>query len=467
MILASYPGLLTEFLAFPMNIFRADCATGWYFVIEYLGWTRLWPLLLSGVAVVLASRIPWREPSPKGMFLMALPVVLFSMVVLTGPAPHPLIYSVQDSSKAWLTGGKRVVPSLSRPTRSFSLADKASDVASTQLRNAKRLRYDHVLIFVMEGVTTDRFEREFLSRPQGYYAKVRDRSAWFSGYHTTNLDSYTSLIAMLTSVQVPYRCYANPHSYDAVNDSPNLVAALRQQECHTLYVSTAQYHPFIPVRRDWDRIMLMSDFPQREGLVTVAGSKVEEGVEDRAAIPAIVEFVKTHPRTLVMQEMLVGHSPQWMARMRKSQLEYYDEILLELLRDLEENQLIDRTLLVLVSDHGDRANSANARNYNVPLLVAGQGISPMRTSSLLSHMDLQQVICHFLADQPLPQGSESLLTVGSTERWVYGKVTARGNHLFIDNDTGAILSSHGRLNALSLYEQFQGLLNAFVLRYQP
>jgi hypothetical protein len=65
---------------------------------------------------------------------------------------------------------------------------------------------------VLEGVTTARFEQEFLTRPQGYYAHVRDRSVYFDEYHTTNLDSYTSLIAMLTSVQVPYRAYADPSS---------------------------------------------------------------------------------------------------------------------------------------------------------------------------------------------------------------------------------------------------------------
>jgi len=36
LLLSSYPGLLTEFLAFPMNIFRADAATTSFFVAEFL-----------------------------------------------------------------------------------------------------------------------------------------------------------------------------------------------------------------------------------------------------------------------------------------------------------------------------------------------------------------------------------------------------------------------------------------------
>ena len=61
MLLASYPGLLAEFLAFPTNVFRADAASGWFFVSEYLGWTGLWPLLVSVATVTLASRVPLRS----------------------------------------------------------------------------------------------------------------------------------------------------------------------------------------------------------------------------------------------------------------------------------------------------------------------------------------------------------------------------------------------------------------------
>ncbi len=464
-LLASYPGLLAEFLLFPTNVFRADGASGWFFVSEYLGWTGLWPLLVSGAMVALASLLPWPVPRPKRLMIVVVPVLLLSAVSLTNPAPQPLVYSVQDLMKGWLTGGRRIVPSLSRPTGTSPL-DKASAAEDSRLDDVKPLRYDHVLILVLEGVTTDRFEREFLSRAQGYCAKLRDRSAYFQGYHTTNLDSYTSLVTMLTSVQVPYRAYANPGSYEHVNDAPSLAAALRHRGFATLYISTSEHHPFIPVRESWSRVMLMRDLPQREGWVAVSGSKVEVGLEDRAATPAILEFVSSHPKTLVMHELLFGHSPKWMAKTGKSQAEYDDEYLLELLRGLEQKQLLDRTLLVVVSDHGDRAESANVENYRVPLLISGCGIPPSRTSTLYSHMDFQQIVSHYLADAQLPEGRESFRSVGSTERWVYGEITSSGAFLFIDNDTGAVLASRGTIDALSIYQKFQSQLNTFAARYQ-
>ena len=185
-----------------------------------------------------------------------------------------------------------------------------------------------------------------------------------------------------------------------------------------------------------------------------------------AATPAILDFVSSHPKTLVMHELLFGHSPRWMAKTGKSQAEYDDEYLLELLRGLEQKRLLDRTLTVVVSDHGDRAESANVENYGVPLLISGRSIPPSRTSVLYSHADLQQIIVHFLADRKLPKGRESLLTVGSTERWIYGEITSSGSYMFIDNDTGAVLANQGRLDARSIYERFRGQLNAFAARYQ-
>lgn len=251
-----------------------------------------------------------------------------------------------------------------------------------------------------------------------------------------------------------------------MNEAQNIVATLRGAGFGTLFVSTAEYHPFVPVPRDWTRVIGMRDLQQREGWVAVTGSKVEAGVEDRAALPAIADFVSSHSRTLVMHEMLFGHSPRWIAKTGKSQLEYYDAYLLELVRDLQQQELLDRTLLVVVSDHGDRADSFDVENYRVPLLVSGRGIPPSKTSDHFCHTDFQRILGHFLAGRQPPKPSESFLTVGSTERWVYGEIAARGGYLFIDNDSGAVVSSHGGLDARSVFDRFQNQLNVFAARHQ-
>lgn len=462
--LASYPGQLTEFLAFPVSVFHADLATASFFVTEYLGWRGLWPVAASAAAMLLATRWRWPLPSVNKLALASVAVVLLSVFPLLHPAPHPFVYAVQDALRSRLAGGRRSVTSLTRPTASLAKAPSLAD-ALFPLEHLETVAYNHVLMIVFETVAADDFERGFLTRPQGYYARLRERSAYFSCYHATNLDSYTSLIAMLTAVQVPYRAYANPGSYEPVNAAPNVVAALHRCGYQGLFLCTAENQPFVPVRSAWSRVLGARDMDLQPGWVTVGESKVEAAVEDRAALPAILEFVKSHSRTLVMHELVFGHSPRWIAKTGQEQLAYYDRYLLELTSGLERAGLADDCLLVVVADHGDRADSARAQNYRVPLLISGRNVPSGRNSLHLSHCDLPAILGHYLAGRPLPQARPSLLTVGSTERWIYGEITSAGGCLFIDNDRGAVLASQGSLDAVAVQRRFQTYLNAFAAKY--
>ena len=463
LLLASYPALLTEFLAFPINVFRADTDTTSFFITEYLGWIGLWPLLIPCIAVAVHRRLPWPIPSRLGVLAIVVSVFLLSAATLAGPSPHPLVYSGLDFVRDRLSSAKRSVPSLTRPK---AVPSACRPIRDTKFEDVKTPRYEHVLVMVLEGVTAACFEGEFLSRPNGYFARVRGQSVYFNNYYTTNLDSYTSLIAMLTSVQVPYRAYADASSYQAVNEESNLAAALKGHGFRTLYVCTAESQPFIPVRQDWTRMMHMRDLTRYQDWLAIGGSRVDAGVEDRAALPAIIDFMEANPKTFAMQEMIFGHSPRWTAKTGKPQIEYYDDYLMDLVDHLEKRNMADRVLLVVLSDHGDRARSDKAENYHVPLLITGRGIRSSRVSELYSHCDLREILWHFLGDRVLPKGRNSIITVGSTERWVYGEITRTGSHVFIDNDRGTVLAAEGIIDGRRLYDRFQSQVNTFAARYQ-
>ena len=283
----------------------------------------------------------------------------------------------------------------------------------------------------------------------------------FTNYHSTNLDSYTSLIAMLTSVQVPDPAYANPDRFEAVNDAPNLTATLRQNGFRTLFVNPSDHLPFVPVRDDWHRIVTRDDLPKGPEWVSVGKNAVESAVEDRAAISTIVEFMRSYDRTLVMHEMKFGHSPEWIVKTGKQPAEYCEVYLRELLAGLSQNDLDERTLFILTTDHGDRPEPTNPQNYRVPLLLFGAGIKPGIDTRFLCHLDFQCVVGHYLSDLPPPESRKRLTTVGSTESWTYGEITAAGEHQFIDNAWGIVLAQHGQLNPATLHNRFQEYLEEF------
>jgi len=460
--LAIYPQMLREYLAFPVNIFAADGGSARVLVTEYLGISRLWPAVIA-VAIASAALVaPVRLPEWHRARHIFWGIVVVLGIVTLPRSPQPFLHSLNEEAVDLFARSERVVPSLQRPpvrTNQAPTAARASPAIDGPLTA------DHVFLIVLEGVTSVDFEREFLNANSKFFARVSDRAIYFRRYHATNLDSYTSLIAMLISEQVPYRAYADESLYGYVNQAPNLTRSLRDLKFFTQFVSTSEYHPFVPTRNDWNQVVIRGDLPSLDGWVSVGSSRVEEATEDRAALSTIADAAAAHPRTFVLHELIYGHSTEWRAKTGQTQLAYYDAYLNDLLDRIEAKGLGTSSLLVIVSDHGDRAKASVAENYRVPLLVVGSHLPSGNDEEFRSHLDLKSIVASYLTKTALPPPRTEIYVVGSTERWVYGTIKTNGSNLFIDDTTGTVLSRQGGLDASRLRETFQSSLNEFGARF--
>ncbi|MCI0515969.1 sulfatase-like hydrolase/transferase [candidate division KSB1 bacterium] len=464
LLLSMYPQVLRAHLAFPANLFNASKDSTVVMLNEYLGISRLWPALVVLAVVASALRLP---PFTLRYNRVAVVVaaLIFAAAALTLPgSPNPWIFSIVQSLSTIASPQVRAVPSLVRPPASGAEIEKRR--ISLDVPRATGTP-EHVFLIVLEGVTAQDFEREFIGNAGGFYSMFRERAIYFRRYYATNLDSYTSLIAMLTGVQVPYRAYASEALYAAVNAASNLTRSLRDAGFHTCFVSTYQYQPFVPTRGDWERILDRSGLPSLEGWVSLGSSRMEAATEDRAALSTIIELAVTHARTFVLHELVYGHSTEWRATTGQTQLAYYDQYLRELASELERRGLFDNSLLVIVSDHGDRGKSSDAENYRVPLLIVGAGVEPTNDADFRSHLDLPELILAVMGRRQMPQARRSQYLVGSSGRWVYGQLWADGSHLFIDDATGAVTAHRGVPDASGVQRSFQLMLNAFGVEFGP
>lgn len=464
MALASYPRFLREYLVFPVNLFEADIQTTTVLVSDYLGAAALWPVLfalLFGLgSMFLKSRV--RLPRKLALLLPGF-VLIITALTLQRPSPHPLLFSLQQQAEALFSNQPRVVPSLKRPS---SLADSIhQDVNDGITAAASVTNYRHLLLLVLEGITSQEFEQEFLKIPDGFYAQHKDHAVYFERYYATNLDSYTSLIAMLTAIQTPYRAYADSSLYERVNDAMNLTGILRSQGWHTAFFSTYQYQPFVPTRAAWNDIFDMTNLPVDGTWISLGTSKMEAATEDKAALPTLVATVRQHEHAFVLHELVYGHSPAWRAATGKTTLQYYDEYLRDLIRMLSEEDLVKDSLVVVVSDHGDRAKAADADNYRVPLLVVGEHIQAQRQSEMFNHLDLPQLILHYGANTRFPEPRNQVVVVGSTEKWIYGTITNDGDFLFINDSRGTVMSQDGNITPSDVQHAFQTRLNEFARHF--
>jgi hypothetical protein len=458
-LLSIYPQMLREYLATPTNLFVADAESTRTLLTEYLGLGRLWPMLV----VLLIFSVMWKRSHRFRVDIrvkIGIALVLAAAVLTFPRSPQPVISSLWLQGIELFCGGGRVVPSL-RPAPAGSHFSEG-DPPPAAIGNA---RFRHVFLIVLEGVPAVDFEREFMQRRDGFYDSVKAQATYFSNYYSTNLDSYTSLIAMLTGQQVPYRAYASPASYERVNAANNLPRTMRANGYHSLFLSTYGHQPFVPTKADWDEVLDRNDLRLDEHWLSLGSNRMEQATEDKAALATIVDTAVKHQRSFTLHEMVYGHSPEWQARTGKIPSVYYDEYLTELRDQLAVQGLIEESLIIVVSDHGDRARVADVDNYRVPLLVIGKSIKGATDSVLRSHLDLPAMTEHWLLNLPLPSERVQVDLVGSTERWVYGRLMADGQHLFVDDVRGRVLATSGKLDALVLRNEFQAKLDSFGRRF--
>ncbi len=457
MPLALAPALLASFLMSPANLFTSDLGSAKVFVDDYLGWSGLWPAGLALVTGIAGWRTwEWRCGRKSGI---AGAVLLVPAILTLGmDSPNALVFGLQDSLRQAFVP-RHVARLTTTPDGTAQLDAAPTPVWPTSVVTA---RYDRVAVVVLETVTTKDFDEIFL-RSDGFFARQRHQTRVFTRHLTTNQDSYTALVAMTVGIQVPFRAYAAPERYAAVNDAPNMVRSLRDIGFISMFVSTYEHQPFVPVRADWDRVLDRRDLGDLSTWTSLGSQRMEAATDDRVALSTLVGFLAESPGRMVMAELVYGHSPAWQARFGLTPTAYADLYLTQLWDDLTSKGMTDRMLLVVVADHGHRSRTGEPDNYRVPLVVIGAGVPPGEDRSLRSHLDVPGIIAHFLGGGPLPPPRESVLVVGSTERWIYGMFRADGTSALIDDGSGRMLS--GTLDPAEVRRAFQGQVQAFTARF--
>jgi len=461
-LLPAYPKILREYLVFPVNIFDSDISSAETLFVDYLGFVALLPCLIALVLGVIVFRNNKELRISNGIKFFGFIIILLILgFTLQRPSPQPFIYSLQKKAESIIKGEKRAVASLNRTiTKEFTDKINTLEYSSNEILN-----YKHILLIVLEGVTSESFEKGFLTIPNGFYAQHKNISVYYNNYFASNLDSYTSLISMLTTVQVPFRAYADASLYDQVNTSPSITQDLHNRDFKNYFISCYQYQPFVPARKYWDKIYERQDLPSVEEWLSLGSNKMELATEDKAAISTIIDNIKSNETSFILHEMVYGHSPEWRATTGKTQNEYHNDYLIEISQKLKEEKLFDNTLFVIVSDHGNRAKSSDIENYRIPLLIVGNSNQYETRNEWLSHLDLSKIIYHYAAEDKHPESRLEMSFVGSTEKWVYGKMNKNKDTLFIDDASGIILSQFGNLKAIEVRDEFQNYLNAFNEKY--
>jgi hypothetical protein len=398
-------------------------------------------LLLSGLlaaihllalAIVRFARPPkaWRS----GLALGALWVVLGVLLARSPRVPSPL---ADIGAGVWeqLTTPEIVIDR-SQPVRySTALLDKSE----SKLPDAP-LGFDKVLVFVMETMTYDTVERESKALPESTFVRAtREHRKMYTRYYATNQDSRTGMLSMLGSRFIPHEAYTEQgrDQYMYLGERSSLVDTFAARGYKTAFAVSQQELEIVVSDLKWDEVIHLEEGDTQklaDKYLCFVPYEFEHSCEDRALLPRVFEFIDKNERAFLYQEFIWGHAAEYNKASGKTNTEYYSAYLDSIVQHLVQTGQLERTLIVLTSDHGfrDKGLQSDRRVYQLPLWFFSPRFSAETDQGLFSHLDFKDLLFHQLvASSAAPKRSPFVMIIGPTGTSFLSVLTDAGQFLLM------------------------------------
>ncbi len=409
-----------------------------FFFQTVLPLTGLLTLLAMLIAVGLTARA--LAPRLEGLSLtwprraVALQACVVGAWVLAGGprVPSPTVDIVNDLQEVLLH--ERVTFDARTPLAGpLSVLDKSAPTPSSLATPFKR-----VVVVVFETTnertlreeTAQLPERSFL-RKAGAHAHAYDR------YYTSNQDSRTGMLGMLSSRFIPYDAYSEVgrEHYMHLSQRSSLVKLFGSFGYATAFAVSQTVLELVVTEMPWDKKLNLSEAEANAAhakFLCFRPYKFEHSCEDKVLLPKVVDFLSQHDRAFVYQEMIWGHAIEYNDASGKSNASYYSEYLDALTAALAERGLLDDTLIAVTADHGLRHKAMQVEPTigQVPLFFYATRLGPMQNHGLYSHLDFKDLLLHELVPgSPDVPDNPFVFVVGPTGTSFRSVVTREGGFL--------------------------------------
>jgi len=459
-----YSYFIEDFIDFPVNLFAISVESAWFFIENFFNLLMLTTTVFSfGIAVLISLLFPNFTFSEKATKIIVYIIFVLFSFSLPRPLLNPVLYSIREEflgKNDHFYGIKK----LESAHVSMTAATKSAEINRTFVTyDALTFNYKRIIVFVMETVNIDMFFDSTQTKTPSFYTKHRANCQIYSNYQTSNLDSYTALIAMLNSVFVPYQAYPNEHSYAFVNQKNNLVEFFNTHQFYTAFVSSygEQQKRFVPNFADWNEVNCMMNIDTNHLYNCSTTNKIETACEDFAIMDRILDLSKKHSKLFLFQEMVYGHSAEWESKTGEKTVDYCNRYFNAIYDSLKTYNLLDSTLLVITSDHGPRQDPSDIRNYHIPLILFSTNLTPGKNDDFISHLDFKDVILTTLCGFDEPKQRDRIFTMGNSGELVYGTVESNKSYIFINNRTLDVITNQDSLSVIKFNESYQDYIDYF------
>jgi hypothetical protein len=307
--------------------------------------------------------------------------------------------------------------------------------------------FDKVIVLVMEGLTQHALTAETKPlSPATFFRSGAGHAHRYTRYFPNNQDSRTGMLDMLMSRLIPHEAYLKSAVavYGALQHEPGLVEQMKVLGYQTAFAVSQTELELVVGDLAWNEKLHLSQAEiadaKKKGLLCIQPDDWENGCEDLALLPEVMNFVERHERAFVYQEFIYGHDILYNEASGRSNGAYYSNYIDQLLEELKARNLQDRTLLVVTSDHGFRDQSLQdeAWVYQIPLWFYAPRFEARTHDELLSHLDFRDLLLAELDPNTVVQPAHHplVMIVGPTRSNMIATMGERGSFLLFKERFG-------------------------------
>lgn len=439
------------------SILDADSGNVFYLLGEVIPFT-----VLSAFAFVLAlvyacALLLRRIFTHRSFLTAALGFILTGAAALQADTPTLHAYFLRDM-QSYANDAPVTETILPVPTDERVFFDK--DARAWKLPG----RSKRILLFVMESVTAEVLTQNCREGDCVFqsHAGLAHR---YENYFSANQDSRTGILSLLFSRFIPYPAYPerDVRAYEHLKNRPSLLDTFKAAGYKTAFAASVLEKERVLAELPWDKRFFLT--PEEAKTQTKSDSNIclnpyefEHSCEDQIFLDRLVEFVSREPRVFLLQEFLYGHTGEYVRIRGRTSAAYYGAYIQKFMRRLEERGLLDDTLIIVTSDHGERNPSGlrSVENYRLPLYFFRKGQGSRVNRDFLAPMDFARILAAEESDRVVTQSERPFVPImGSTGSGIVGLVSGDRRLLLIKNrrwgarvmmnETGPALPAPARL----------------------
>ncbi len=320
-----------------------------------------------------------------------------------------------------------------------------------------------IIIFVMESVPKNIFEKEIEKIPieKNFFKLIENNSHIYTNYFTTNQDSSTSILSIISSIFIPMDAYSQNswEKYEKIlKNKTNLIELFNINNYSTNFiVSTKEIPSFIQIY-NWENIHNIKNYEEiskNSNILCLQIFENENGCEDKVMEKDLIELIeKTNKSLFIFQELIFGHGIKYEIEKQQSISSYYNDYFLSIYNIMKEKKLLENTTIIISSDHGLRnlQNKKNPNAYQIPLIIYNLNFEKKEIKELKNHLDFKEILLseinsieniknsnlsdfkskeNIFGENNIEKNKEKSYFIGQTRSSIIGMLSNSGNFTYI------------------------------------